>query len=160
MLVLSRKTGEDILIGDDIVIAVVEIGPGRVKIGVRAPSKVAVDRREVRESKTVAPRPAQVPKCRSAKEVMAARRNGPGGSGCCNRYADNMACDCLEQAISADRTAAKTPPAVCTLCGGLGWTNGGPQNGWNKITVRCPNGCPVRCEVCGDPNCDNPSGQH
>ena len=38
MLVLSRKTGEEIVIGDDIHITVVAVQGERVRIGVSAPS--------------------------------------------------------------------------------------------------------------------------
>lgn len=51
MLVLTRKTNEEIIIGDDIRITVVEIAPGRVKIGIAAPKSVRVDRAEVHEKK-------------------------------------------------------------------------------------------------------------
>lgn len=51
MLVLGRQKGEKILIGDDVVITVVEIRRDGVRIGVQAPSEMAVDRREVREAK-------------------------------------------------------------------------------------------------------------
>lgn len=51
MLVLSRKMNEEIVIGDNIRITVVEIGPGRVKIGVSAPRDVSVDRGEIAERK-------------------------------------------------------------------------------------------------------------
>lgn len=37
MLVLTRKLGEKILIGDDIAITVVDIGKSRVKVGIEAP---------------------------------------------------------------------------------------------------------------------------
>ncbi len=50
MLVLSRKLGEDILIGDNIVVTVVEIDRGRVRLGVIAPG-LSVDRPEVRALK-------------------------------------------------------------------------------------------------------------
>lgn len=51
MLVLTRKTNEEIVIGDNIRITIVEIAPGRVKIGVEAPKTVRVDRAEVHEKK-------------------------------------------------------------------------------------------------------------
>ncbi len=47
MLVLSRKKDEVIVIGDDIRIFVVEIGGGKVKLGVEAPKEVTVHRKEV-----------------------------------------------------------------------------------------------------------------
>ena len=47
MLMLSRKPGEAIVINDDIMITVVEVGRGRVQIGVRAPSYVPVYREEI-----------------------------------------------------------------------------------------------------------------
>jgi carbon storage regulator len=53
MLVLSRKIGESIIIGDAIRVTVVEIGQGRVKIGVHAPDAVSVDREEIHERKVV-----------------------------------------------------------------------------------------------------------
>jgi carbon storage regulator len=60
MLVLSRKMGEEILIGDDIRVTVVEVTGGRVKIGIQAPNDVAIFRSELREwsdpnAATVAP---------------------------------------------------------------------------------------------------------
>jgi carbon storage regulator len=49
MLVLSRKRNQRILIGDSIVITVIEVESGRARIGVSAPKGVRVDREEVRE---------------------------------------------------------------------------------------------------------------
>ena len=51
MLVLTRKLGERILIGDDITITVVELTALKTKIGIEAPSNVMVDREEVRHRK-------------------------------------------------------------------------------------------------------------
>jgi len=50
MLVLSRKKDEQLIIGDDIVITVVEVRGDKVRIGVEAPSNISVHRREVYES--------------------------------------------------------------------------------------------------------------
>jgi carbon storage regulator len=47
MLVLTRKTGESIIIGNGIKLTVVNVGPGRVKIGIEAPPSVRIDREEV-----------------------------------------------------------------------------------------------------------------
>jgi carbon storage regulator len=49
MLVLSRKIGEEIVIGDNIRITVVEIRGGKVRIGIVAPKEVIVDRGEIHE---------------------------------------------------------------------------------------------------------------
>jgi carbon storage regulator len=49
MLVLSRKVGERILIGDDIRITVVRVSGGGVRIGVEAPAEKAVIREELKE---------------------------------------------------------------------------------------------------------------
>jgi carbon storage regulator len=47
MLCLSRKKNQKILIGDNIVITVVEVSPGKVVIGIDAPADIAVHRQEV-----------------------------------------------------------------------------------------------------------------
>ena len=47
MLVLSRKTGERILIGDNIAVTVVRISQGIVRIGIEAPRDMSVVREEV-----------------------------------------------------------------------------------------------------------------
>lgn len=49
MLVLSRKVGEKIYIGDDIVVTAISIERGKVRLGVEAPKAVPVHRREVFE---------------------------------------------------------------------------------------------------------------
>jgi carbon storage regulator len=46
VLVLRRRVGESIVLGEDIEIEVVEISRTRVKLGVRAPRHVTVMRRE------------------------------------------------------------------------------------------------------------------
>jgi carbon storage regulator len=48
MLVMSRREGEVILIGDDIEIVIAHIGRSRVKVGIRAPRELAVVAREVK----------------------------------------------------------------------------------------------------------------
>jgi carbon storage regulator len=49
MLVLSRKVGEKILIGDKIAVTVVRIAPGIVRLGVEAPQDLTIVREELNE---------------------------------------------------------------------------------------------------------------
>jgi carbon storage regulator len=49
MLVLTRKTGEGISIGDGIKIRVVEIKGGQVRLGIDAPSEFRILREEIRD---------------------------------------------------------------------------------------------------------------
>ena len=51
MLVLSRKRGDRICVGDGIVVTVLAIGGNSVRIGIEAPRDVQVDREEVRVRK-------------------------------------------------------------------------------------------------------------
>ena len=48
MLVLSRKVGQKILIGDKISVTVVRVGQGGVRIGVEAPDELEVVREELK----------------------------------------------------------------------------------------------------------------
>ena len=47
MLVLSRKPGERILIGSDVKITVIRIGPNSVRIGIDAPGHLNIVREEL-----------------------------------------------------------------------------------------------------------------
>ncbi len=47
MLVLSRKRDERIVIGDNIVITIVEVRGDKVRLGIDAPAEVPVHRQEV-----------------------------------------------------------------------------------------------------------------
>ena len=47
MLVLTRKLGESIRIGDDIDVVILEVSKGRVRIGFTAPQSVSVRRTEL-----------------------------------------------------------------------------------------------------------------
>jgi carbon storage regulator len=53
MLVLSRRTGEEIVIDGGIRIRVVSVKGNQVRIGVSAPRSVAVDRQEVAERRAL-----------------------------------------------------------------------------------------------------------
>lgn len=67
MLVLSRKRDERIVIGDNIVITVVDIRGDKVRLGFSAPESVEINRQEVyeatqREKATAAQNPNSVAK--------------------------------------------------------------------------------------------------
>lgn len=47
MLVLSRKKGQTLIIGEDIVLTVLEVDGDKVKLGIEAPRSVPVYRKEV-----------------------------------------------------------------------------------------------------------------
>lgn len=47
MLVLTRKLGETIVIGDDIVIKVVDIHGKQIRLGIEAPTEISIFRGEI-----------------------------------------------------------------------------------------------------------------
>ena len=47
MLIVRRRRGESITIGDDIEIEILDISPTQVKVGIRAPKEVSVLRKEI-----------------------------------------------------------------------------------------------------------------
>jgi carbon storage regulator len=60
MLVLSRKRDERIVIGDNIVITIVDVRGDKVRVGIEAPPEIPVHRQEVAEAlkrNAVAPPP-------------------------------------------------------------------------------------------------------
>ena len=50
MLVLTRKKNEQIVIGENIVVTVVDVRPDRVRLGFSAPREVSIHRREIYEA--------------------------------------------------------------------------------------------------------------
>ncbi|MEN8189419.1 MAG: carbon storage regulator CsrA [Thermodesulfobacteriota bacterium] len=49
MLVLTRKTGDGIVIGDDVIIKVIEIKSGGIRLGIDAPKDMKIYRQEIYE---------------------------------------------------------------------------------------------------------------
>jgi carbon storage regulator len=47
MLVLNRCVGESVMVGADIQIVVIDIRGGQVRLGIKAPREVVVDREEI-----------------------------------------------------------------------------------------------------------------
>jgi len=52
MIVLSRKLGEKIYIGDQICITVVDIDRGKIRLGIEAPRDVSIYRHELMPDKS------------------------------------------------------------------------------------------------------------
>lgn len=50
MLILSRRPGESISIGDDVLVSVIGVSGDRVKIGIEAPQHILILREELREA--------------------------------------------------------------------------------------------------------------
>jgi carbon storage regulator len=50
MLVIRRRAGESLFIGEDVEIRILEMGPSQVKLGIEAPKDITVLRSEVRET--------------------------------------------------------------------------------------------------------------
>ena len=50
MLVLTRRPGESLLIGEDIEVKIIESAPDRVKLGITAPNDVRVLREDLQQT--------------------------------------------------------------------------------------------------------------
>lgn len=50
MLIIARKAGEGVNIGDEIVVSVIEAGKDKVRLGIDAPKNVRIIRSELYES--------------------------------------------------------------------------------------------------------------
>lgn len=81
MLVLSRRVGESVVIGDDVVVTVLEVRGDVIRVGVDAPRSVTVHRREVLDQLVEANRAAASPDesvVADLSRLLAPRPSGPG----------------------------------------------------------------------------------
>src|SRR4030095_14171916 len=87
MLVLTRKLGENIRIGDSVKITVLEVRSGQVKLGIEAPPEVKVHREEIyariqeenrraQRFKSESGEPGATPRDPSKRERSAPERTG------------------------------------------------------------------------------------
>lgn len=107
MLVLTRRPGESIIIAGDIKLTVVSVGPGRVKIGIEAPSHVRVDRQEIHD------------KIEQSSDVLAAVGSAVG-SGTQNTMVNgaDTAMIVTGEASEAPKAEAPVAPAATVPAGG------------------------------------------
>lgn len=72
MLVLSRKTGETIIVNNNIRITVVEVRGDKVRLGIVAPRDVIVDRQEVHEKRmnSLTEEPVLTPTAALSEDVL------------------------------------------------------------------------------------------
>lgn len=49
MLILTRRTGETVMIGDNVTVTVLGVKGNQVRLGINAPKNVRIDREEIRE---------------------------------------------------------------------------------------------------------------
>jgi carbon storage regulator len=61
MLILTRRTGEAIMVGEEVTITVLGIKGGQVRIGIDAPGEIAVHREEIFERIKAEANPDQEP---------------------------------------------------------------------------------------------------
>ena len=79
MLVLSRRAGESVVIGEDVVVTVLEVKGDVVRVGVDAPRSVAVHRREVLDQIAETNRAAASPQATVVAD-LSRLLSGNGGS--------------------------------------------------------------------------------
>ena len=77
MLVLSRRVGESVVVGDDVTITVLEVRGDVVRIGIAAPRSVAVHRAELLEQLEEINREAASPSEQAVESLSQAFRSRP-----------------------------------------------------------------------------------
>ena len=77
MLVLSRRAGESIVIGDDVTISILEVRGDVVRVGIAAPRSVAVHRAELLEALEVSNQEAASPSDDAVASLSEALRRRP-----------------------------------------------------------------------------------
>ena len=81
MLVLSRQRDESIIIGDNIVVTIVDVRGDKVRLGIEAPREVSVHRREVYEAIQRENQQAAQIRLEEARQIAASPATGSSGIG-------------------------------------------------------------------------------
>ncbi len=76
MLVLTRKLGESIRIGDSITVKIVDLDGRHVKLGIEAPKNVSVNREEIYERIQRENRAASITRDQVVENIAQALREG------------------------------------------------------------------------------------
>jgi len=73
MLILTRRVGETVMIGDDVTITVLGVKGNQVRVGINAPKSVAVHREEIYEriKREQQPEPQESPDATDTAEKAA-----------------------------------------------------------------------------------------
>jgi carbon storage regulator len=78
MLILSRRAGESLTIGDDIVVTIVSINGNQIRLGIAAPREVRVLREEIYRAMQEENRAAATPASQSREKLERALRQVQG----------------------------------------------------------------------------------
>ncbi|OLB66372.1 MAG: carbon storage regulator [Actinobacteria bacterium 13_2_20CM_2_72_6] len=81
MLVLTRRSGESVMVGDDVVITVLDTRGDVVRLGIMAPRSIQVHREEVYRELQRANREAASPSDTAVEALSRALRPGSGRAG-------------------------------------------------------------------------------
>ena len=81
MLVLSRRVGESVVVGDDVTITVLEVRGDVIRLGIDAPRSVAVHRAELLEQLETINKEAASPSDDAVESLSQAFRSRPDRAG-------------------------------------------------------------------------------
>lgn len=115
MLVLSRQRDETIMIGDDIEITVVDIRGDKVRLGITAPTRIAVHRKEVYDAITRENEQAAKIAGGAIEEIAQKVRPGPARSAARARASRLTAGRPEEEGSGARPGANPQPPGIRSI---------------------------------------------